>query len=306
MDKIVTLTMNPALDKSVSIGHVMADRKLRCGPPRYAPGGGGVNVSRAIRRLGGESLAFYTRGGPIGEMLQDLLAEEGVSHWPLEIEGITRVSFTVFEQASKQQYRFVMPGPELHAVEWRRCLEVVFERESQPDYLVASGSLPPGVPTDFYGRLARSACQAGCRFIVDTSGDELRAAAEAGVYLLKPNMRELRHLAGKEIESEEQQQQVARQLVEQGRAEVVVVSLGAAGALLVSAEGSERVRAPTVRIQSKIGAGDSMVAGLVLALARGQSLSESVHFGVAAGAAAVATPGTELCRREETESLYQR
>jgi 6-phosphofructokinase 2 len=297
--------MNPALDKSTSIEHVMADRKLRCGPPRYEPGGGGINVSRAIRRLGGESLAFYTKGGPIGQMLQDLIAEEGVGHWPLEIEGITRVSFTVFEQTSKQQYRFVLPGPELQSTEWRRCLKVLFEDELQPDYLVASGSLPPGVPTDFYGRLARRACKAGCRFIVDTSGDELRAAAEAGVYLLKPNMRELTHLAGEEIESEEQQQQVARQLVEQGRAEVVVVSLGAAGALLVSAEGSERVRAPTVRIQSKIGAGDSTVAGLVLALARGETLGAAVRFGVAAGAAAVSTPGTELCRREDTEALYR-
>lgn len=302
---ILTLTVNPALDKSTRIEQINPDQKLRCQAPRYEPGGGGINVSRAIARLGGQSLAVYTCGGPIGEMFCDLLKAEQIEHQTISIANHTRVSFTALEKSSNQQYRFIMPGPELSEQEWQTCLKTIQERAESPAYVVASGSLPPGVPADFYGQLAQTAKSNGYQLIVDTSGDALRAAAGSGVYLLKPNMRELKHLSGSVIDSEEQQEQAVRLLIEKGQAQVVVVSMGAAGALLATAHGFERIRAPTVNIQSKIGAGDSMVAGIVLALARGKSVPEAVRFGIAAGASAVSTPGTELCRRDETEKLYQ-
>jgi 6-phosphofructokinase 2 len=254
--------------------------------------------------LGGDSITFYTAGGAIGEMLSELLQEEGINIHPLPIRGITRVNLTVLEEASGQQYRFVMPGPELKEEEWQRCLDEIVDDKSEPAYIVASGSLPRRVPADFHRRLAHSVREAGNRLIVDTSGDALRAAAGEGVYLLKPNMRELAHLAGHEIENEDQQEKVAKALVERKQAEAVVVSLGPAGALAVSEDWTQRIPAPTVRIRSKIGAGDSMVAGIVLSLAQGRALRQAVYFGVAAGAAAVMTPGTELCRREDTERLY--
>jgi len=303
---VVTLTMNPSVDKNAVVAHVVADRKLRCEPPRHEPGGGGINVARAVGRLGGNALAVYPAGGAIGEMLRDLLDNEEVEHWPIEVEGMTRENLTVLEEASDRQFRFGMPGPTVQEEDYKRCLEALRSVHPSPDYLVASGSLPPGVPEDFYARVAHVAREMNCRLIVDTSEEALRAAADAGVYLLKPNMRELGQLAGKTIEDEKEQVTVAQGIVERGQAEAVVVSLGAGGALLVSDGEPVRLRAPTVQIRSKIGAGDSMVAGITLALARGKSLEDATRFGVAAGAAAVMTPGTELCRREDTERLYER
>lgn len=297
--------MNPTIDKSAKVPRVAAGQKLRCEAPRHEPGGGGINVSRAIHRLGAESLALYPSGGAIGEMLQGLLDQEEITHDPIAVKNLTRENLIVFDQSTDEQFRFGMPGPTLEEVEWRACLDRVSSVDPAPDYLVASGSLPPGVPDDFYGRLARVGRDRGSRFIVDTSEEALCAAAREGVYLLKPNMRELGQLAGHEIEDESGQEAAAQALVEDGSAEVVVVSLGAAGALLVTAEEVTRVRAPTVPIVSKIGAGDSMVAGIVLSLARGETVQEAARFGVAAGSAAVMTPGTELCRREDTEQLYE-
>ncbi len=234
------------------------------------------------------------------------MEEEGIPQDPVSIADHTRENFTVLEKSSTHQYRFNMPGPELREEDWQHCFDELGRLDPPPAYVVASGSLPRGVPRSAYAQLARWVGERGWRFILDTSGEALRLGAEAGVFLLKPNMRELGHLAGEEIRDEAHQEQVARSLVERGEAKVVIVSLGAAGALLVTADDSERIRAPTVQIRSKIGAGDSMVGGLVLALARGWSLREAAYFGVAAGSAAVKTPGTELCRREDTEALYER
>jgi len=303
--KIATLTMNPAIDKSSAVTQVVAEWKLRCEPPTYEPGGGGINVSRAIRKLGGDSVAFYPAGGLAGRMLRDLLDREGLQHRALSIAGVTRENFTVLEKSTGQQYRFGMPGPTLQEAEWRRCLEEVSGLLPQIDYLVASGRLPPGVPPNFYGQLARLAKEHNTRLIVDTSGEALRLAVEEGVFLIKPNLGEFAELTGRERVDEQEEEHLARELVSSDKSEAVVVSLGAAGVLVASAEGTERVRAPLVPIKSKVGAGDSTVAGIVLALSRGQSWREAVRFGVAAGAAAVMTPGTELCRREDAERLYE-
>lgn len=300
---ILTLTMNPALDKSARIENVVAERKLRCSAPSFHPGGGGINVSRAIAYLGGQSMAVYLAGGPFGQMLRSLLEEEDVAHHPLEISGLTRESFTVLEEATGQQYRFSVPGPQVKREEWQQCLEALANADPVPDFVVASGSLPPGAPGDFYARVRKITQESGARLIVDSYGDALREAVDEGLFLVKPNMRELGMLAGHEIESEIDQEKEARQLVEEGRVEAVLISLGAAGALLVTRELCQRIRAPTVAIQSKVGAGDSMVGGLVLSLARGRSLLEAARFAVAAGAAAVMTPGTSLCRQEDTERL---
>jgi 6-phosphofructokinase 2 len=306
MPTIVTLTMNPAIDKSASVDHVVPEHKLRCTDPRAEPGGGGINVSRAIRNLGGESLALYLAGGPPGEHFDLLLDEAGIDHRPIAIEGWTRESFTVFESSTTLQYRFNMPGPQVREAEWRRALEAIRELDPRPAYLVGSGSLPPGVPHDFYAELARLGDELGAKVIVDTSQQALCAAVESGVFLIKPNLRELSHIAGRELADEADQERVASEIVRSGGAQYVAVSLGAAGMLLVSQDGSERMRAPTVPIKSKVGAGDSTVAGIVLSLARGMSPRDAVRFGVAAGAAAVMTPGTELCRRDDTERLYAR
>ncbi len=305
MKTIVTMTVNPAIDKSSGVAHVVAERKLYCNSPRFEPGGGGVNVSRAIKKLGGEPRLLYPAGGLTGEKLQELLDQEGIDHRPFPIEGLIRESLVILEESSGLQYRFGMPGPEFQEEEWERCLDELSALCPTPNYLVASGSLPPGVPTDFYARVARVGKERGAKVIIDVSGEAMKEALKEGVYLIKPNIREFRELVGKEIKEESQIKAAAREMVKSGRCEVLVISQGAAGALMVSEEITERILPPTVPIVSKVGAGDSMVAGIVLSLARGKTLRESVLFGVAAGAAAVMTPGTELCRREDVERLFE-
>ncbi len=305
MKPIATLTVNPTIDQNTRVRQVVPERKLRCERPRREPGGGGVNVSRAIHRLGGDSTLLYLAGGLTGEMLESLLAEEGLTQMRIPIEGWTRENLIVLESISGQQFRFGMPGPDVCEVEWQRCLDALRALDPPPQYVVASGSLCPGMPADFYARVAEVASELNARLVVDTSGEALHEAVRAGVYLLKPNAGELAALVGREMTSEAEQLDAARALVRSGACEVLVISLGAGGALLVTSGGSEHLRTPTVPIRSKVGAGDSMVAGIVLGLARGLGLRDAVRLGVAAGAAAVMTDGTELCRRQDTERLYQ-
>jgi len=263
-----------------------------------------VNVCRAIKKLGGESILLYPAGGLTGERLKELLNREGLNHQPFPIEGSIRESLVILEESTGQQYRFGMPGPKVKEKEWKQFLQELSAIEPSPDYLVAGGSLPPGVPADFYARAARVGKKRGAKTIIDASGETLDQALKEGVYLIKPNVREFRELVGEDIKEEAQIKAEAQKMVKSGRCEVLVISLGAAGALMVSEEVSEHILPPTVPIVSKVGAGDSMVAGIVLSLARGKPLRESVLFGVAAGTAAVMTPGTELCRREDVERLY--
>ena len=305
MKTIVTMSLNPAIDKSSSVAHVVAERKLHCKPPRFEAGGGGVNVSRAIKKLGGESSLLYTAGGLAGERLKELLDQEGLDHRPFPIAGLIRESLVILEESTGQQYRFGMPGPELKKIEWEQFLQELSTIDPAPDYLVASGSLPPGVPADFYARVARIGKDRGAKTIIDVAGEALEHVLKEGVYLIKPNVGEFRELVGKNIKEESQIRAEAQKIVRSGRCEVLVISLGAAGALMVSAEFTEHILPPTVPIVSKIGAGDSMVAGIILSLARGKPLRESVLFGVAAGSAAVMTSGTELCRREDAERLFE-
>jgi len=304
MKTILTMTMNPAIDKSSSVAHVAAERKLYCKPPRFEPGGGGVNVCRAIKKLGGESTLLYPAGGLTGERLKELLNREGLNHRPFPIKGLIRESLVILEESTGQQYRFGMPGPKLKKNEWEQFLQELAAMEPVLDYVVASGSFPPGVPPDFYAQVARAGKKRGAKTIIDVSGKALDQALQEGVYLIKPNVREFRELVGEDIKEESEIKAEAQKMVKSGRCEVLVISLGAAGALMVSEEVSEHILPPTVPIVSKVGAGDSMVAGIVLSLARGKPLRESVLFGVAAGTAAVMTPGTELCRREDVERLY--
>jgi 6-phosphofructokinase 2 len=301
---ILTLTLNPTVDFSSAVANVFPEHKLRCEAPRLDPGGGGINVSRAIRKLGGESRALYVCGGPTGEILRALLDAEGVTHEGIRIAGMTRESVTILETATNQQYRFVFPGPSFSEPEWRAAFDRIREMKPLPDLIVASGSLPPNVPNTFHAQLAQVIREKKGRFVLDSSGSCLRAALAVGVFLVKPSLRELRGLIGKDLTAEREQEAAAMEIVKSGGAEVVVVSLGAAGVLFASRAGCERMRSPAVPVQSKVGAGDSMVAGITLGLARDYSLRDAVRLGIAAGAAAVMSPGTELCRREDAERLF--
>lgn len=304
---ILSVTPNPTIDKSSSIERVAPEIKLRCERSRYEPGGGGVNVARVLNRLDQPNGLLYPAGGPHGSFLQELLSKEGLTHEPVEIGGITRESFMVRETSSGQQYRFSHPGPELQTEEWstyRERIETFLEEGTS--YVVGSGSLPPGVPEDGYATIGEQVQEYGSRFVLDTAGQFLSEGIQGRPFLIKPNIRELGQLVDRELENEGEIVRVARSLVDEGPVDNVVVSIGAGGAYLMTAESEYRYRAPTVKIDSKVGAGDSMVAGIVYGLLETDTVRDAVRYGVAAGTAAVMTPGTELCHAEDVRDLYEK
>lgn len=306
MTRIATLTLNPAMDLAVRTPRVVATEKLRCSAPRHDPGGGGINVARVVSTLGGDALAVYPAGGPFGEMLRRALDAIGLAHLPVAISGDTRESFTVDEQASGLQYRFVLPGPRLSEQERLGCLVALRGLHPAPAYLVVSGSFTPGIEPSFFDELLALAGQVGARLVVDLSGEPLAyAARRGGAYLIKPSLNELASLIGRMPESEREQEGALRELIGAGAAEVIVLSLGAAGALYASGDRLERIAAPSVPMVSAVGAGDSMLGAVVLALAQGRELGDAVRYGVAAGAATVMRPGTQLCLREDVERLFR-
>lgn len=303
MSVIVTVTINPAVDKSATVDVVTPEHKLRCGAPRFDPGGGGLNVSRALKRLGSESLAIYPAGGLTGQMLAQLLDEEGIGQVVVSTSGLTRENFHVIEQSTGHQFRFTLPGPELSEKEWQRILEAIETLDPKPDYIVASGSIPAGAPVDIFARIAVIGRQLGARVVVDTSKEALAAAVREPVFLIKPNAAELAQLAGTNNETEPAMQANALRILDEGKCEAVVVSLGPAGAMLVTVDGVSRFRPPAIRSISRIGAGDSMVAGIVHHLSQGGALPDAVRYGVAAGTAACMGYGTQLCQREDVERV---
>lgn len=305
MSKIITITLSPAVDKSTVVEKLVPDQKLKCAAPKFEPGGGGINVSRALKRLGTPSIAVFPAGGMTGNLLADLLRAEKVDFESIKIKNSTRENFTVTESSSNQQFRFGMPGTEIYPDEEKLILKTIEKLSQGAHYIVASGSMPPGISeSDFLVGIARMAKKTGARFIADTSGKALQEAVNEGVYLLKPNLRELSQLSGKESLDNDLVDDAAKELISKGKCEVVVVSMGAQGAYLVTKDITEHVQAPLVKRLSTVGAGDSMVAGMIHALSTGTDLREMVRMGIACGTAATMNPGTELFKKEDAQRLY--
>ncbi len=306
MSKIITITLSPAVDKSSTVEKLVPEQKLKCGAPKFEPGGGGINVSRALRRLRTPSIAVFPAGGMTGTLLSDLLKAEDVDFEAIKIKNTTRENFTVTETFSNHQFRFGMPGTEITHAEEEQIFKTIERLSGGADYIVSSGSMPPGInENEFLVRVARLAKKSGIRFIADTSGKALQAVVNEGVYLLKPNLRELSQLSGKENLDNDMVDGAAKELISKGKCEVVVVSLGAQGAYLVSKDIAEHIPAPVVKKLSTVGAGDSMVAGMLHALAKGKDLREMVRMGIACGTAATMNPGTELFQTEDAKRLFK-
>ncbi len=305
MPLIVTLTLTPSLDTATSTAKVYPEGKLRCLTPVFEPGGGGINVARAITHLGGQATALLPSGGPTGAHLVELLQQEGVTVDALQTHDWTRQNLHVVSDATGEQFRFVMPGAALHDDEWQQLLAKIAQLPAGT-LLVLSGSLPPNMTTVAVTELLQCARQHGLRTIVDSSGEALKAAvAFGGLELLKPNQPELAELTGQSLEQPDQVVNAARALISQGAAKRIVVSLGPQGALAVDAEQCIQVVPPPVIKRSTVGAGDSMVGAMVLKLAEDAPLADMVRFGVAAGTAATMNLGTKLCSKKDTEKLYQ-
>ena len=304
MATVATLTMNPAVEVITAVDHVVPNRKLNCSRAVHEAGGGGVNVARAIRRLGEDAVALFTCGGQTGARLSKLIEAHGITPLPIRVANETRQTLNAFETTTGNHFRFVIEGAPIEDAEWQAALDAVRTLSPAPQYLVASGSLPPGVPADFYARLSVLAAELGIRLIIDTAGIPLQYAGGPGTFLLKPNLHEVRELSGGMF-SDFMLEGVARSVVATGRAHAVAVSMGAAGAIAVWPNGFRRIVAPTVPVVSRAGAGDSMVAGIAVGLVRGMPVDEAIAFGVAAGSAAVMNSGLELCHRHDVERLYE-
>lgn len=305
MKKIITLTVNPTIDKSTTVSGIKPNSKLRCAKPVYEAGGGGINVSRVLHKLGGNSLCMYMAGGATGKHLQDMLVDLELLQQVIPIAGRVRENLSVTDTINNQQYRFGMPGPKISEREWKNTLGHLDSVLSAGDFLVASGSLCPGMPIDFYAQVSKIAQNKKVKVILDTSGDALLKGAQAGVYLLKPNLGELAKLCGVKTISFLELESVAKTFLKNNPCEVLVVSIGAQGAIMITNEIVEYIAAPIVFQKSTIGAGDSMVAGMVYSLAKGKSLSEMAKYGVACGTAATMTPGTQLCEKKDADELFQ-
>ena len=301
--QIITLTLNPSLDKSTHFTGLIAEQKIRCEKPRYDAGGGGINVSKAIAKLGENSLCIHTSGGSAGIMLEEIILKDGIENKVIPTQNWTRENFIAFENTTKAQYRFGFPGNELLEDEKQKVIETI--KEINTKYLVLSGSLNEGLPTDFYQTIAEIAKAMGIKVIVDTSGEPLRKVLEKGVYLIKPNIGELAKLIGVEKLELSEVEKAAKTLIENGAAEIVVVSLGTQGAILVSKEQIEFVKAPKVTKKSTVGAGDSMVGGMVWALSQNKTLKEVIQWGVSCGTAATMNEGTQLFKKEDAIKLFE-
>jgi len=305
MTDVIALSMNPSIDLSTSTDRVVPLRKLRCASARRDPGGGGVNVARVIGRFGADVTAVYPIGGATGLMLRRLVDQEGIRSLAIEISGETREDLTVVEKTTGNEFRFVLPGPRLAKDEWRMCLEAVAALRARSKFLVASGSLPPGVPKDFYGHVARLAKEMSLKMVLDAAGTALEMALKEGVYLIKPNLQELADLTGIRTQDQDAWIKAALGLVQAEQTEVVALTLGGEGALLITRDQVWRAQALPVKVVSTVGAGDSFLGGLIWSLVSDHDLKDAFRYANAAGSAALLSPGTALCRWEDTERLYR-
>jgi 6-phosphofructokinase 2 len=303
MPSIVTVTFNPCVDISSSVDALLPEKKMRCSTLIYEAGGGGINVARAIKKLGGQALAIYLAGGNSGANLQSLLAAESLDTMFIDTGVNTRVNVMMVDKATTLQYRFITTGNPINEKYCDQCLRAL-EELSDIRYIVVSGSLQPGLPHDIFERLAAIAKQKNAKLIIDVPTEAMKSCPIKGAYLLKPNLNELSMLAGKEELQEDEIVNAAKIIIEKNICEAVVVSLGPAGALLVTKDINERFITPTVKIKTTVGAGDSMVAGIVMSLAQNKNIKEAVRFGVACGTAATLNEGTQLCKLDDVQRLY--
>lgn len=299
---VVTLTLNPSIDISSDSDEVRPTQKTRIYDEQIEGGGGGINVAKMVAEFGLAVRAIYLAGGATGGALTEILGRFDIDRDCVPIAGDTRMSLAVLERKSGIEYRFVPEGPEVRETEWRQALERAASADCS--YVVASGSLPRGVPEDFYARLSRALRGTGRRYVLDTSGAGLRAAIdEGGIFLLKPSDRELRELTGRALETDDELAAAAAEIVAGGKADHVAVTMGDKGAILAGKDFDCRLPALPVETRSALGSGDSFVGAMTYAFYSELDAAEAFRLGVAAGAAAASAKGARLCSAAEVRRL---
>jgi 6-phosphofructokinase 2 len=304
MSKIITLTFSPSIDKSTTVEAMLPEKKMRCKTVRSEPGGGGINVARVINRLGGDVTAIFPSGGYTGMFFNYLLDNEKVPFTSIASKNETKENFVVLDEKTNKEFRFGMPSNELFEAEWKKCLTEI-ENHKEIDFIIASGSLPPEIPLDIYAKLSEIAKSFQAKFIVDTSSEALKRTVDKGVYLIKPNLEELGTLLGIKDLKIEEVEAAAKELIEKKYSQIVVVSLGANGAMLITKDETHTIKPPKVTVKSTVGAGDSMVAGIVFGLSNNLSLNNCLQYGIACGTATTMNSGSALCEKKDVDKLLQ-
>ena len=304
MENIITITFSPSIDKSASVKSLIATKKLKCDNVNLQPGGGGINVARVLSKLGAKVLAVFPSGGYTGAYFNNLLTAENVGYVSVPAQNETKENFVILDESCNNQYRFGMPSNILLASEYEACLKLIASYKDAA-FIVASGSLPPGVPLTIYADIAKIANKNNAKFIVDTSGQALKNAVNQTVYLLKPNLNELGFLAGIKNLDILDVEKVAKDLLSKINCEIIVVSLGGQGDMLITKTQTYTVKPPNVAVKSTVGAGDSMLAGIIFSLSIGQNLEQALKYGVACGTAATLNSGSKLCELADIEKIHR-
>jgi len=302
---IITLTLNPAVDKSAKVDGLLPEHKLMCHSIHNQPGGGGINISRVLKRFNIESTCVFTSGGSNGEFLNQELINSDIKIVPVKIKSWTRENISVVDTLTHLQYRFGMPGPRLIEAEMKLIIQTLNKQTKQGDILAISGSLTEDISTDYYAEIIKSLSNKKVKIVLDTSGKALTKALKENVFLIKPNQRELAQLAGKEFLDSNEQEEFAKYLIQSGRVEYVIVSLGSRGAFIVSKDGINYQTPPSVKVKSTIGAGDSMLAGIIYALLQNETPQNILKWGVACGTAATMQEGTDLAQLDNIHAVLK-
>ena len=298
---VLTITMNPSVDIGTEAKEVITDQKTRCEHPVYDAGGGGINVARVLTRLGVKSDAFFISGGYTGELLKQMMAEENISTIPVESSDKTRQNIAIIDNSTGQQYRFVLPGLVSDNIIWKGALETLQKIVHDYDYVVGSGSLPTGVPSDFYSRVGKIVQDAGKKYVLDTSGTALFEGLNSGVDFIKPNQEEFAEM--KRIFNIDSDEALCELLFNKG-VKNIVHTLGKAKTVLITPNSSQTFIPPSVKVRSTIGAGDSFIGGLIAGLVKGFPENKAVEYGISTAASTLQSEGTDLCDAKEVESIY--
>lgn len=299
--RVLTITMNPAVDVNTEAEEVRTNQKVRCKKPDYDPGGGGINVARVLQRLGMDVDALYLAGGLTGSFLEYLLEEEQVSGERIDIVDLTRENTSIIDRKTGDQYRFVLPGPSIREEEWKQAFERIKKIISEYDVIVGSGSLPPGVPVDLYAQIGKLVLDKGKMYVLDTSGDFLSEGVKNGASFIKPNQEEFESLKKKTDSASNEE--LIHKLFEHG-IKNVIHTLGKEGTILINKDGTQQFKPPEIEVNSSIGAGDSFVGGLVAGLIKGMAAPNAVCYGISAAASTLKSAGTDLCDLNDVQAIY--
>jgi 1-phosphofructokinase family hexose kinase len=300
---IYTITLNPAVDKELVVPALEFDSVLRSQKINIDYGGKGFNVSRILISLGTDSVALGFAGGASGELLRNGLESLGIDTDFVWVNGETRTNISIVTEIPSHYVKVNEPGPTISTNEQEALRKKVRTLANSEDWWVLAGSLPPGVPATIYADLINDIQAAGAYVILDTSGEALKHGCAAQPFLAKPNDAEAHHLTGLPVNTVTEIGEAAKVIQEAGVG-TVVISLGKAGALLVDGGFVWQVESPVIQESNPIGAGDSMVGGLVWALSQGMPMVEAVSWGIACGAATASLPGTAVGTQELVDALH--